>query len=64
MLYDAGFHRMPLADLQDPAMHYAGRGEVGTWAYRDGLLVPRQTHIMMFTPAQPPSLRARARAGR
>ena len=45
LLWDSGAKRMPLAaykTLPD------GRTEVGSWAWRDGLLAPKQTHVMLF----------------
>lgn len=52
LLWDAGFRRMPLAAYKTLPMPYAGRGEVGSWAYRDGLLASRQTHVMLFRAAE------------
>jgi hypothetical protein len=45
MLYRAGFRRMPLAALKRLP---DGRTEIGSWAYRDGLLASEQVHVMLF----------------
>lgn len=44
-LHDLGFKRMPIA-----AYKYTedGRGEIGSWAYRDSLLTTHQTHLILF----------------
>jgi len=49
MLYDAGFRRMPLAAYKTLP---EGRGEIGSWAYRDGLFTSRQTHVMLFAAGE------------
>ncbi|WP_435065902.1 hypothetical protein [Halobaculum sp. EA56] len=45
LLWDAGFRRMPLAAYKQLPN---GEAEVGSWAYRDGLLARKQTHVMLF----------------
>jgi len=52
MLWEAGFRRMPLAAYKTLPIPYAGRGEVGSWAYRDGLLASRQVHVMLFAAGE------------
>ena len=44
-LYDSGFTRLPLAALKSLD---DGRIERGSWAKRESLLAPRQTHVMLF----------------
>jgi len=45
MLWKRGATRMPLAALK---RLIDGRVEVGSWAWRDGLLAREQVHIMLF----------------
>jgi len=52
MLWDAGFRRMPLAAYKTLPIPYYGREEAGSWAYRDGLLASRQTHVMLFAAGE------------
>jgi len=52
LLYKAGFRRMPLAAYKTLPMPYYGREEIGSWAYRDGLLASTQTPVMLFRAAE------------
>lgn len=45
MLWDAGAVRQPLAALKTLP---DGRTEAGSWAFRDSLLAPTQTHVVLF----------------
>ncbi len=45
LLWDAGAVRQPLAALKTLP---DGRKEVGSWAFRDGLLAETQTHVILF----------------
>jgi len=45
LLWEAGFVRQPLAALKTLP---DGRKEVGSWAFRDSLLAPTQTHVILF----------------
>jgi len=45
LLWDAGAVRQPLAALKTLP---DGRKEVGSWAFRDSLLAPTQTHVVLF----------------
>jgi len=45
LLWEAGAVRQPLAALKTLP---DGRKEVGSWAFRDGLLAPTQTHVVLF----------------
>jgi len=45
LLWNAGAVRQPLAALKTLP---DGRKEVGSWAFRDSLLAPTQTHVVLF----------------
>jgi len=45
MLWDAGATRMPLAALKRLP---GDRTEIGSWAWRDGVLAREQVHVMLF----------------
>jgi len=49
MLWESGAKRMPLAALKTLP---DGRAEVGSWAWRDGLLAENQTHGMLFAAGE------------
>ncbi|OTF01862.1 hypothetical protein [Halorubrum sp. SD683] len=48
ILWESDARRMPLAALKRLPMPYAGLVERGSWAWRDGLLVDQQVHVMLF----------------
>lgn len=45
MLWDAGLRRNPVAALKTLA---DGRGEKGSWVYRDSPFSRKQVHVMLF----------------
>jgi len=52
ILWERGARRMPLAALKRLPMPYAGSVEVGSWAWRDGLLADQQVHVMLFAAGE------------